>query len=244
MKILLAHIKFQFLKLLRNPGFWVPTVLFPAMLYSFFGSSLPPEGIYSQITIASFCVYAVLGVSFYQFGVGIAQDRESLFDNWLKTLPNVSIPSSLAQVLTAIVFSIIAVMLVLIASSFLGKTPLEGQMLVKLLLVCILISVPASLMGVSLGYFASARSAPALANLIFLPLAFLGGLWIPPIQMPQGINDISIWSPTRQMGEFAWSAITGQMPDTRVVVLFIAYSLFFGLLAILLIAHDKRKRFG
>jgi ABC-2 type transport system permease protein len=244
MKTLLAHIKFQFIKSLRNPGFWVPTVLFPAMLYSFFGSSLPPQGIYSQIAIASFCVYAVLGVSFYQFGVGIAQDRESLFDGWLKTLPNVSIPSGLAQIIVAIFFSIIAVTLVLIASLFLGKTPLEGQMLVKLILVCILIGVPASMMGIALGYFASGRAAPALANLIFLPLAFLGGLWIPPIQMPQSVNNISIWSPTRQMGEFSWSAITGQMPDTRVIILFIAYSLLFGMLAILLIARDKRKRFG
>lgn len=244
MKTLLAHTKFQFIKLLRAPGFWVPTILFPAMLYSFFGSSLPPEGLYSQIAIASFCVYAVLGVCFFQFGVGIAQDRESLFDIWLKTLPGVSVPNALAQIISAVFFAMIAVALVLITSLFLSKTPLTEPMLIKLLLVCILIAIPASMMGVALGYSASGRAAPALANLIFLPLAFLGGLWIPPIQMSQSVNDISVWSPTRQMGELAWSAITGKMPDAQTITLFIAYCLLFGVLAMLLIVRDKRKRFG
>ncbi len=31
-------------------------------------------------------------------------------------------------------------------------------------------------MGITLGYMASARAAVAVANLVFLPLAYLGGL--------------------------------------------------------------------
>ena len=244
MKTLLAHTKFQFIRLLRNPGFWAPTILFPAMLYSFFGASLPPEGLYSQISIASFCVYAVLGVSFYQFGVGIAQDRESPFDSWLKTLPGVSVPKGAAQVIAASIFSLAAVALVLIVSQFFAKTTLDAEMTIKLIAICVIISVPASMMGVALGYAASGRAAPALANLIFLPLAFLGGLWIPPIQMPETVNNISVWTPTRQMGEFAWSAVTGVMPDGQTIALFIFYCVAFAGLALLLIARDKRKRFG
>ena len=58
--------------LLRQPGFWVPTVLFPAMLYSFFGAGLAGQGPAAAYAMASFAVYAVLGVGFYQFGVTVA----------------------------------------------------------------------------------------------------------------------------------------------------------------------------
>ena len=244
MKTTFAHIKFHFIKLLRTPAFWAPTILFPAMLYAFFGSSLPPAGIASQMAIASFCVYAVVGITFYQFGIGIAQDRESPFDSWLKTLPNSSKPNGIAQVVTAITFAMIAVGLVLAVSTVLAKTTLTAQMIIGLLGACVLIAIPASLMGLALGFAASGRAAPALANLIFLPLAFLGGLWIPPIIMPQVVGNISTWTPTRQMAEIAWSTITGQAPSNFTMMMFAAYTAAFAILVYVLIARDKNKRFG
>ena len=244
MKTLGAHVIFQFRKLLRTPSFWAPTILFPAMFYTFFGASLPPEGLYSQYSIASFCIYGILGVSFYQFGVGLAQDRESQFDAWLKTLPGSALPKTVSQFFTAIIFALLAVGLVLGASQFLAKTNLDVLMTVRLLGVCVLAAIPASLMGISLGYLSSGRAAPAIANLLFLPLAFLGGLWVPPIGLPKTINTISEWTPTRQMAEMAWSAVNGTMPQTRVLVLYAAFTLGFALLAVLLIKRDKDRRFG
>ena len=243
MKTIKAHTLFQLLKLSRNPAFLAPTLIFPAMLYGFFGASLPPVGIYSQYAIASFCVYGVMGVSFYQFGVGIAQDRENPFDIWINTLPASSLPKGIAQIISAILFSIISVGLVIGLSMLLAKTALSSVMVVKLIAACIVVAVPASLMGIALGYFTSARAAPAVANLVFLPLAFLGGLWIPPIQMSNTINKISFWSPTRQMGEIAWSAIDGNYPQTSTIALLIAYSVLFAILSFVLIARDKNRRF-
>jgi len=64
--------------LFRQPGFWIPTVLFPAMLYAFFGAN-SGGGAWASHAMASFAVYAVLGVGFFQFGVSVAQDRASPF---------------------------------------------------------------------------------------------------------------------------------------------------------------------
>lgn len=75
---LIAETQLAFRVLLRQPGFWIPTVIFPAMLYAFFGAQ-SGGGQWAAQAMASFCVYAVLGVGFFQFGVSIAQDRESTF---------------------------------------------------------------------------------------------------------------------------------------------------------------------
>ena len=66
--------------LFRQPGFWIPTVLFPGMLYAFFGAQVPTVAV--PFAMASFAIYAVVGVGFFQFGVSVAQDRESPFATW------------------------------------------------------------------------------------------------------------------------------------------------------------------
>ncbi len=244
MKKYIQHIIFQLKRLLRTPGFLAPAIIFPAMFYSFFGANMVPEGVYSQYSVASFCIYGVLSIAFYQFGVGIAQDRESAFDIWLKTLPASTIAKGIAQIISAMIFSLLAVGLVLLASIFLAKTQLNSEMVIRLLIICAIVAIPASLMGVALGYFSNSRAAPALANLIFLPLAFLGGLWIPPIGLPKIVDEISIWTPTRQMAELGWSAINGQMADNRTLMMFAGYTILFALIAFLLILRDRQRRFA
>ncbi len=244
MKLFLAHLKLQLKKTFRNPAFWAPTMLFPAMFYVFFGSTMSPDGIYSKFAIASFCIYAVVGVAFYQFGAGIAQDREEEFSTWVKTLPASSLPNSLAQASSAIILALGAVMLVIGASHIFGKTQLAFNSTLAVLAVCLLISIPAALMGIALGYATSAKAASALANLIFLPLAFLGGLWIPPIAMPEIVKSISIWTPTRQMAEFAWSAVELKLPDMQYILGLGAYTLAFAMLVFWLVKRDGKKRFG
>ncbi|MCF6303630.1 MAG: ABC transporter permease [Devosiaceae bacterium] len=244
MKQFFAHAKLHLKRLLRNPAFWAPTILFPAMFYSFFGASMSPDGAYSQLAIGSFAVYAVVGIAFYQFGVGIAQDREDPFDSWMHTLPASALPNGLAQMFVAILFALSAVLLVLAASHVFGKTTLDINQTLRLLGICVVIALPASLLGIALGYSANAKAAPALANLIFLPLAFLGALWLPPIALPKIIADISVWPPTRQMAEFAWAAIGNTIPDTNFMLGLAAYTTGFAFLVMWLVNRDKKKRFG
>lgn len=73
--------------LFRQPGSWVPTVLFAAMLYAVFGAGMAAAGPMGAYAMGSFDIYAVIGVGFYQFGVTVAQDRENPFTRWQCTLP-------------------------------------------------------------------------------------------------------------------------------------------------------------
>lgn len=197
--------------LFRMPGFWVPTVLFPAMLYAFFGANQGASNGFAAYALASFAIYAVVGVGFYQFGVSVAQDRESPFAVWQRSLPGHAASPLVARIVMALVFVLFAVGFVLLAGAMIGGVALEPAQALRLLGACFVASVPAVLMGTALGSVASARAAVPLANLIFLPLAYLGGLWVPPVAQPTAIRAISEWTPTRAMGEMAWAAIDGRV---------------------------------
>lgn len=210
--------------LFRQPGFWIPTVLFPVMLYAFFGAQ-SGGGLWAKNAMASFTVYAVLGVGFFQFGVSVAQDRESHFATWQRSLPGGIINQWIARVLASLVFVAIAVSLVIAMAIALTDIELSVVALSRLIIVCLLSSVTAIFMGIALGSLSSARAVVPLANLIFLPLAYLGGLWVPPMVMPSTINAISQWTPTRAMGELSWAAINGDPWETRYLLLLLLWTL-------------------
>ncbi len=222
-RYLIAECALNLRILFRQPGFWVPTVLFPAMLYSFFGAN-SGGGQWAANAMASFCVYAVLGVGFFQFGVSVAQDRESAFATWQRSLPGGIGVQWVARVVAALFFVTIAVVLVVVMALVLTDQRPGAAPLARLAVVCLASSVTAIFMGIALGSFTPARAAVPLANLIYLPLAYLGGLWVPPMFMPDAIAAISVWTPTRAMGELSWAAINGTGFETRYAVILLGWT--------------------
>lgn len=225
--------------LMRLPGFWVPTVIFPGMLYAFFGVQ-NSDGIWAVNSMASFCIYAVLGVGFFQFGVSVAQDRESPFDRWQRSLPGSVMNQWVARVFVSLIFCLMSVLLVIAIALALTSISLGFANWIGLGLVCLISVVPATLMGIALGSLTSARTAVAIANLIFLPLAYLGGLWLPPIAMPQFIEKLSRWTPTRSMGELSWSVVSTHPTELRYIVTLLVWT---GIaLAIISVANLRSRK--
>ncbi|MBO6639436.1 MAG: ABC transporter permease [Roseitalea sp.] len=244
MSILQANLVLTFKRLLRLPGFWVPTILFPAMLYAFFGAQTAGIGPAANYAVASFAVYAVLGVAFFQFGVSIAEDRQSAFAVWQRSLPARPFASWAARLCAALVFAVAAVALVLVTARLVGGLRMEPGTQARLLATCLFLAIPATFMGTALGYLASRHSVVAVANLIFLPLAYLGGLWVPPPALPSQINTISQWTPTRHMGEVAWATVAGRLPPQTSVMALLTFTIAFIALTWLAYRRDRRSRFG
>jgi ABC-2 type transport system permease protein len=243
-RILPAEILLSLRVLLRQPGFWVPTVLFPAMLYSFFGANMAAAGPMGGYAIASFAVYAVVGVGFYQFGVTVAQDRETPFATWQRTLPGTAVAPWVARLVAALLFVLIASGLVLVAGRLVGGITLGADQYARLAGACALAAVPAVLLGTALGSVASARAAVPLSNLVFLPLAYLGGLWVPPVALPSGIAALSVWTPTRAMGEIAWAALDGRAWSARYLLVLMGWALIGATVTALAQARHRRALFG
>ena len=239
---LIAEIALSFRVLARQPGFWVPTVLFPAMLYVFFGAGLGAGA--AGYAMASFAVYAVLGVGFYQFGVSVAQDRADAFVLWQRLLPGSAAAPWVARVVVGMGFSALAMVLVLALGRGLAGVALTPDAWARLAGVTLMAALPATLMGTALGSVASARAAVPLANLVFLPLAYLGGLWMPPQLLPEVIAAISVWAPTRAMAELSWAALDGRALPLRYLALLAVWTLLAAGVTALAQGRSRRAQFG
>ena len=227
--------------LFRLPAYWVPTLIFPTMLFAMFGSGL--SGTAASEAIASFVVYGVVGVAFYQFGVSIAQDRESQWERYRRTLPGAWGPYMVSQLLSAFIFVVFTALLVVVVGFMMSQPTLSATTTLALLASLIFISIPFTLLGFALGYWTNAKSAVAVANLIYLPLAYIGGLWLPPNRLPDTVASISVYTPTYHAGVVGRSLADGIRPEIDSLLWLVGFSIIFALLAQLGYQRDERKRY-
>jgi ABC-2 type transport system permease protein len=68
-------------------------------------------------------------------------------------------------------------------------------------------SLPFSAMGLAIGYFTGPNSAPATINLIYLPMSFCSGLWVPIMFLPKIVQKIALALPPYHLSQLALSIV-------------------------------------
>lgn len=228
MSLIFVHTKWMILELIRQPTYFVATVAFPSLFYIIFAVPESKNEASSNMLLASFSCFAVFGVLFLQFGVGIAQERSTSWYHYLRTLPLKKTYLLVARFLSAYFFAILSVLSLHVLALVFTEVSMDLWVWVKFYLNLILPGLVFCLMGLALGYFSSEKSALPLGNLIYLPLSFAGGLWKPPELLPETLNKVSKYLPTRQYGEMMWSTVKDEsIAFESLCILSLYFILFF-----------------
>lgn len=202
--------KHEFLRLLRAPAFVLPTLLFPPMFYVLFAVLFGNKGggFHANVyLLATYGVFGVMSPGLFGFGVTVASDRER---GWLTLKraqpmpPGAYLVSKLAMAMlfAGIIFSIMGVL-----ATTLGGVRLPVSSWALLLSVDVVGVLPFCAIGLFIGTCVSAQAAPAIANLIYLPMSFLAGLWMPLSVMPAFIAKIAPLWPAYHLARLALGAV-------------------------------------
>ena len=241
MRLSVVYARIQIAELVRFPGFSVATLAFPSLLFVLFG--LPRAHGHPELLLASYAAFAVLGVGFFQFGVSGAIERVTPWQAWLRTLPAPPRARIVGRVLAALAFTIASVTVVVVvalATTTASVSPLEWARLVAALLAG---SIPFVVLGLAIAYWASPKSALPVANVLYLLLAYAGGLWTGPSDLPHTVRALSPYTPARQWGDILWPAITGTGWSETHWLLLAAYAVAFGVLAAWGFRRDELQRY-
>jgi ABC-2 type transport system permease protein len=240
-RLVLEHARAMTIELVRYPAYVVPTLLLPTVFFLFFVSPGPRAE--ATARMATFAGFAVIGVSFFQFGVGIAADRISPWEVYLRTLPAGPGARLAARLVSAAVFACLSAGALVATAVAVTNASLSGARWIALAATLLLGTVPFAFLGVALGYWAPARSALPIANLLYLVLAYAGGLWIRPSGLPGSVAAVSRFLPTGALSEALVAATVGTWVDWRA---WFGLALFSGLFAVLAVAgyrRDEGRRF-
>ena len=202
--------KYELINKTRIPIYAISTVVFPLMFYVLFGIVLPggkdrPET--ATYLLATMGCFGIMAVALFGFGVSLAIERGQ---GWLQMKRASPMPVSayfLAKLFAAVVFSTVIMLLLLAVGMAFGGVRLPFATAAKLVGILVAGSIPFSAMGLAIGYFAKPNSAPALVNLIYLPMSFCSGLWIPLFMLPHGLRVLAHFLPPFHLAQLALSAV-------------------------------------
>lgn len=241
MKLVGAHARAMTLELLRHPAYIVPTLLFPAVFFLFFASSAPRAE--ANLRMAGFAGFAMIGVAFFQFGVGIAAERASPWERYLRTLPvSVSI-RMLARLASAALFAAGAGMVLIATAIATTSVSLSWSRWCVLLAALLAGTAPFALLGIALGYWAPARGALPIANLLYLGLSYAGGLWFSTAHLPGWLARISSGLPTRALSDALGAAVGGGVVPGYDIARLAGFAALFAAVGLLGYRRDQGRRY-
>ena len=105
-------------------------------------------------------------------------------------------------------------------------------------------SLPFIGLGLAIDYLAG-NAAAAVAHLIYLPLTFASGLFIPFSQLPAFVQQVAPYLPTYHYGQRAWSAVGARSEPVATSLSWLAaYTVLFLALAVRAYRREEQQKFG
>ncbi len=206
-QIYLRESRAEIIKSVRMPQFIIPTIALPPAFYALFALAMGQGSADAATrTLATFGVFAVMGPALFGFGANIAAERETGQLELKRLSPMPAGAQIAAKIAATAAFSAVAFVLLYVLGIVAGVT-LSAMQWLLLALVHTLAIIPFALIGIGIGYRFGQKGAVALANIVFLALAVLGGLWMPVAVLPQALLAFAWALPSYHLGEIALMAV-------------------------------------
>ena len=107
----------------------------------------------------------------------------------------------------------------------------------------LVVSVPFVLLGMAIGYSLSAKAALPVVQVILFPLAFAGGLFMPPMFFPDWLAVISQATPTPAGRDLLVGARTREPVYTQARPVRLAWTALLAARAVVAYRRDEGRRF-
>src|SRR5271167_184686 len=201
--------KYEFLKLIRTKSFSLSTIGFPVMFYVLFG--IANRNAYAgnihvaKYMLGGYACFGLIGAALFGIGVGLASE---LAAGWLELKRASPMPASaylFAKCASAVAFGLIIVTILTAVGTAFGGVSLTPIEFIKMLGLTVVGSVSFASMGLLLALIVPANAAPGIVNLIYLPMSFLSGLWMPIRFMPHWLQGVAPVLPTYHLSQLMLS---------------------------------------
>lgn len=193
----------EWLRMIRMPMFALPTLLFPWMFYLFFGVMFGRGTGSAEYLVVTYGAFGVIGPALFGFGVGVASDRQQGLLQLKRVLPMPMSAYFIAKIGICLMFSVLIVTGLACIAMLLGDVRLQLTQWLLLYGVLLVGTLPFCAMGLFIGLRSNSQAAPAIINLLYLPMAFLSGLWIPIFILPELLQKIAVIFPAYHLAQLA-----------------------------------------
>jgi ABC-2 type transport system permease protein len=140
---------------------------------------------------AGLTVFGMMGPGMFGFGVVVAMEREEGLLRLRRALPAPRAGYFVAKMCMAMLFNAIIMATMIAAALWAAHLPLGVRQLASLAAINILGALPFCAIGLFVGVLVSGSAATGFVNLVYLPMMWLSGLFIP---LPKSLQSAApVW---------------------------------------------------
>jgi ABC-2 type transport system permease protein len=230
---MIAFLRFEIVRTLRNVRFLVMLIAFPVLLYLIYakvrGTS---QGLTAAtLLLVSMAVWSGMGSAMFASGPQLARERQNGWMRQLRISP-ISTPGWFAAKLVQSILLIIPGLAVLIVLALTyGHVHLAAGRLGMLALIIAGGAVPFCAAGLVIGLMFDSQTAQVAQMITLLVLAFLGGVFISWTSLPHGMQLIGKVLPSYHLAQLGWNAAAGRPLGISHVAVLAAWTVGLGAIA-------------
>lgn len=206
LQIFLREARYEFVRLVRTRSFAMSIVGFPVVFYIFFGIIMNRGEHIGNVTVAkymlaSYAVFGMVGAALFGIGVGLAADLAAGWLDLKRASPMPPLAYVLAKCCSAMIFGMVIVSILAVIGVTMAHVSLSPFEYARMIALSAAGVIPFACMGMALALLVPFSSAPGIANMIYLPMSFCGGLWMPIMFLPQFLQKIAVVLPTYHLAQ-------------------------------------------
>ena len=230
---LVAFLRFEVLRLMRNPRYVAITIGFPVIFYSLFLHSLQPAvhiagtpwHTYFMVSMASFgAMVAALNAG----GTRLASERASGWTRQLRVTPLPAWSYITTKMAASMIIALPVICLVEVTGLLVGGVRLGLGAWALLTLVLWAGTLPFVVLGILVGFVASSETAYPLVTALMFLMSFFGGLFTPVSNLPTVLQHVASLLPSYHGASLGWSVAAGRAPGIGDAGFLFFYALVLG----------------
>jgi ABC-2 type transport system permease protein len=212
-RIFLTEMRYAILLAMRTKAFSLSSIGFPVMFYILFGlvmnrnETMAPGVSVAKYLLGGYAVFGSLGASIFGIGIGVAMDRSAGWLDLKQASPMPPLAYVLSKCSMAVVFSLIIVSILTLLGITVGHVHLTLGEFGRIAGLAAVGAVPFSCLGLAMAFLVPPASAGGIANLIYLPMSFLSGLWVPLKFLPKILQHIAPAFPTYHLAQLMYASL-------------------------------------
>jgi ABC-2 type transport system permease protein len=206
LSIFLTEARYEFVRLLRTRAFSLSVIGFPVIFYLFFGLIMNRGEHIGSVSVAKYmlagyAVFGMVGAALFGIGGGLASELSSGWLELKRASPMPPFAYLVAKCCSAAAFGLIIVSLLTLLGITVAHISITLPEFARMMALTLVGTIPFACLGMVVALLVPFNAAPGVINMIYLPMSFCGGLWLPIMMLPHLLQKFALLLPTYHLSQ-------------------------------------------
>ena len=206
LSIFLTEARYEFVRLLRTRAFSLSVIGFPVIFYLFFGLIMNRGEHIGSVSVAKYmlagyAVFGMAGAALFGIGGGLASELSSGWLELKRASPMPPLAYLVAKCCSAAAFGLVIVSLLTLLGITIAHVSITFPEYARMMALTFVGTIPFACLGMVIALLVPFNAAPGVINMIYLPMSFCGGLWIPIMMLPHFLQKFALLLPTYHLSQ-------------------------------------------